>query len=299
MKKIFIVGATGFVGQALAAHLLNEGHQVSALARSARRGATLPAGVEVITGDPTQAGPWQQQAAAAEVVINLAGASIFTRWNERNKRLILDSRVLTTRHLVAALAECKQPPTLINTSAAGYYGFGQDAKNEQAPPGDDFLARVCVAWEREAQAAASYGARVVITRLAVVLGDNGGALGRMLPAFRLGLGGRLGDGRQPFPWIHIADLLAIYSFIINNQDIVGPVNCGVPDPPTNAELTKALGRALGRPTILPVPAPLLRLAMGEASAMLLQGTRMVPEVLPSRGFKFRFSDLDQALANLL
>ena len=300
--KIFVAGATGFIGQALTAHLHGEGHRVAALVRNPAKVGGMNADIEIVEGDPTRPGEWQQQAAAAEVLINLTGASILTRWSESAKRKIIDSRVLSTRNVVAAMGGQGEPPqTLINVSAAGYYGFteGEMEKSEEDPPGDDFLAQVCVAWEREAQSAAAKGARVVIARLPVVLGPGGGALSKMLPAFRLGLGGRLGDGRQGFPWVHIADLIAIFSFLIAHPEISGPVNCGAPQSLSNAEFTKALGSALNRPTFLPVPTALLDLVMGEAAAMLLKGTRFQPAVLTDRGFSFQFPEINPALADIL
>ncbi|HET98542.1 MAG TPA: TIGR01777 family protein [Desulfurivibrio alkaliphilus] len=300
--NIFLVGATGFVGVALTQHLLTKGHQVSTLVRSMNRAAALPAAATIVSGDPTRPGPWQQTAAASDVIINLAGASIFTRWSETTKRIILESRVLSTRNLVAALAtvDPTTPRTLINTSATGYYGYVDDGlKSEKSPPGRDFLAEVCQTWEREAMAAQNLGHRVVITRLGVVLGGDGGALGKMLPAFRLGLGGRLGSGEQGFPWIHLADLLEIYSFLIERPDISGPVNCTAPQPVNNAEFTRALGRALHRPALLPVPGFLLHLLLGEMSSMLLRGCRVKPEILEAQGFSFRFPRIDQALDDLV
>ncbi|MFH7321238.1 TIGR01777 family oxidoreductase [Desulfurivibrio sp. D14AmB] len=300
--NIFLVGATGFVGSALTQHLLSKGYQVSILVRSMNRAAGLPAAATIVNGDPTKPGPWQQAAAASDVIINLTGASIFTRWSENAKRIIVESRVLSTRNLVAALAtvDPTTPRTLINASAAGYYGYiGDEPKSESSPPGNDFLAEVCQAWEQEAMAAQKLGHRVVITRLGVVLGDQGGALSKMLPAFRLGLGGRLGSGEQGFPWIHLADLVEIYSFLIERPTISGPVNCTAPQLLNNAEFTRALGRALQRPTLLPVPGFLLRLLLGEMSSMLLRGCRVKPEILEEQKFSFRFPRIDQALGDLV
>lgn len=300
--NIFLAGSTGFVGSALAHHLVGKGHQVSALVRSTGRAGNLPAAAEIVNGDPTRPGPWQQAAARAEVIINLTGTSIFKRWNPANKQNIMNSRVLSTRNLVAALAgaETTPPRTLINTSAAGYYGYADDElKTEKSPPGHDFLAEVCLAWEREAMAAQRLGHRVVLTRLGVVLGPGGGALSRILPAFRLGLGGRLGHGRQGFPWIHLDDLLEIYSFLVEQPGISGPVNCTAPQILNNAEFTTALGRALHRPTPLPAPGFMLRLLLGEMSSMLLQGSRVQPTILEESGFSFRFPRIDQALDDLV
>jgi uncharacterized protein len=299
---IFLAGATGFVGSALIPHLLAEGHQVRVLVRNPGKAGQLPAPVKVVNGDPTRPGPWQQEAAGAQVVINLTGTSIFTRWTPAAKRQILDSRILATRNLVEAMGPAGPDgaKTLINASAAGYYGGqGDEVKTEAAGPGRDFLAEVCVAWEKEAFRAGQHGHRVVATRLAVVLGRGGGALSQMLTPFRLGLGGRLGSGRQFFPWIHLADLTAIFAFLIKHPEISGPVNCGAPNPINNAEFTRALGRALNRPTWLPVPGFMLRLLFGEMSSVLLTGPAMIPAVLQKHGFAFQFPAIDQALVDLV
>lgn len=298
--KIFLAGATGFVGSALIPRLLQENHQLRVLVRHPDRADRLPAPIKVVAGDPTRPGKWQEEAASAEVIINLTGASVFTRWTAKVKQQIMDSRVLSTRNLVAAMQSSPTPMTLINTSAAGYYGSHDDRpKTEKAPPGNDFLAQVCTAWEHEAMKAAEHGHRVAIARLAVVLGRGGGALNQMLPPFRLGLGGRMGSGQQPFPWIHLDDLTAIFAFLCHHREIAGPVNCAAPQVISNAEFTKALGRALKRPTLLAVPGFILRLMMGEMSTALLSGTRVIPEVLQQHGFVFRFPEIDQAFTELL
>ncbi|ADH85636.1 TIGR01777 family oxidoreductase [Desulfurivibrio alkaliphilus] len=298
--KIFLAGATGFVGSALIPRLLQENHQLLVLVRHPDKADRLPAPVKVVAGDPTRPGRWQEEAASAEVIINLTGASVFTRWTAKAKQQIMDSRVNSTRHIVEAMQGAANPMTLINTSAAGYYGIHDDQpKTETSPPGQDFLAQVCRAWESEALKAADHGHRVAIARLAVVLGRGGGALAQMIPPFNLGLGGRLGSGKQPFPWIHLDDLTAIFAFLCHHREISGPVNCGAPQIINNAEFTKAMGQRLKRPTLLAVPGFMLRLALGEMSAALLGGTRMVPEVLERHGFVFRFPEIDQALADLL
>lgn len=301
MMRIFIVGGTGFVGRALSARLAAEGHDVQVLSRSPDKAGHLPEGVAAVVGDPTRPGPWQEQAAKAEVIINLAGASIFSRWTPEIKQRIRDSRILTTRNLVAAMKPDRPDgQTLINAGAAGYFGFAnQEPCPEATPAGDDFLARVCVDWEQEAQQAAAKGCRVVITRFAVILDPEGGALNKMLPAFRLGFGGRLGHGRQWFPWIHLADLLEIFLFLLAHPKIAGPVNCAAPEPARNEEFTRELGRALHRPVLMPVPGWLPRLLLGEMSTVLLEGNRMIPKVLTNNGFLFRFPTIRQALVDLV
>lgn len=297
--KIFLVGATGFVGSYLTPALLAQGHQVSLLLRNQAKRGPVPPGVQTVVGNPMLPGEWQRAVAKAELIINLAGANVFTRWTDKSKESIMESRLLSTRHLVEAMGR-GAPKTLINASAAGYYGYlSTEPRTEESPPGDDFLARVCVAWEDEAKKGERSGHRVVLARLAVVLGAGGGALGKMLTPFRLGLGGRIGDGRQPFPWIHIADLLSIFSFLIDNPEVRGAVNCVAPQQINNMEFTRAMGRALHRPTLLPLPGSILRLAMGEVSSAMLSGARVVPARLEQQGFKFRYPTIEAALSNLL
>ena len=300
--RVFITGGTGFVGRALGRALGEAGHRVTVLTRSARAAQGLPPGVEIIEGDPTRPGPWQEALAGHQGIVNLAGASIFGRWTRRYREEILASRVLTTRHLVQALAgrPAGEDTVLVSASAVGYYGFcGHRELDESAPAGDDFLAQVCGRWEQEALAAREAGARVVLARLGIVLGPGGGALGRMLPVFRLGLGGRLGSGRQWFSWIHIQDLVRALVFCLEEPGLKGPVNCTAPEPVTNRELTRHLARALGRPAFLPVPGPLLRLVMGEMGSVLLEGQRVVPAALEGAGFVFSFPGLGKALAHIL
>lgn len=300
--EVFITGGSGFVGQSLCHALLSDGHEVTVLSRSARGTAALPKGVGLCLGDPTAPGPWQEEAARHQAFINLAGASLFARWNPQYKQLIHDSRVLTTRHLVQAMAARGQgePAVLVSASAVGYYGFSDDrVLDESSPPGQDFLAQVCRDWEAEAMAAQSLGARVVRARFGIVLGSGGGALGQMLPLFRKGLGGRLGSGRQWFSWIHQTDLTQAILFCLYQPALSGPVNCTSPNPVTNREFSRELGRALGRPAILPAPGFAIRLALGEFGSVLLKGQRVVPRALPAEGFSFHFPTVQAALADLL
>jgi len=299
---VFVTGGSGFVGRALCQGLRDQGHQVTVLTRSAQAAAALPAGVGACLGDPTRPGAWQAEAARHQGFVNLAGASIFNRWTDDYKRLILDSRVQTTRHLVQAigLRQAGDRAVLVSASAVGYYGFrGDEALDESSPPGDDFLATVCRAWEDEARSAEAYGARVVRARLGIVLGEGGGALEKMLPLFRAGLGGPLGGGRQWFSWVHRRDLAAALLFCLDAPDLAGPVNCTAPGPVTNRELAKALGRALGRPAFLPAPGFAIRLALGEFGSVLLEGQRVLPKALLAAGFAFAHPGLDGALADLL
>lgn len=298
--KVFIAGSTGFLGQALIRKLLQEGHTVTALARSQKKIGDLAARIRTVSGSPLIPGPWQQEVPAHEAIINLTGTNIFTRWTNKAKQEILASRVESTRNLVNAIpAHSPHPITLINTSASGYYGFcGDEEKYENGMPGSDFLASVCAAWEGEANKAHDK-ARVITMRVGIVLGKNGGALAKMLPGFRLGVAGKLGHGRQWFPWIHLDDLLAAIFFCLKNSTIEGPVNMSAPNPVRNEEFIRTLGTVLGRPTFLGVPAFLVRLVLGELSSVLLEGCRMKPGVLQKNGFAFRFPELPEALREIV
>ncbi|MBW2090807.1 MAG: TIGR01777 family oxidoreductase [Deltaproteobacteria bacterium] len=299
--KIFITGGTGFIGQTLVNKLKEAGHELSLLSRSVHGSRSFGEKVRWIEGDPTWPGAWQEEAARSEAIINLAGASIFSRWNEQGKQKILESRVSTTRHLAEAVAGSTQPPqAFLNASAVGYYGFRNDEEiDETGTPGDDFLARVCQAWEAETLQVTAAGSRVALMRFGIVLGRRGGALNQMLPLFRLGLGGRLGKGTQWFSWIHLTDLVRSISFILNHPEAHGPINLTAPNPVTNTELTRVLGRVLHRPAVLPVPSFMIKMVLGEFGSVLLQGQRVQPVKLQSLGFDFRFSFIDQALKDLL
>jgi hypothetical protein len=298
--NVFIAGGTGFIGQALIRKLLQEGHAVTALARTPEKLGKLSGKIRTVSGSPLIPGPWQQEVAGHDAIINLTGASIFTRWTPEAKKMILRSRIDSTRNIVEAIpAQAPSPLTLINASAAGFYGFcGDEAKYETDPPGAGFLASVCQAWENEANKAQGK-ARVVLMRTAVVLGKNGGALAAMLPAFRLGVGGKLGHGRQWFPWIHLEDLIDALIFLMENQEIHGPVNLGAPVPVRNGDFTRYLGQALHRPTFFGVPRFALHLALGELSTVVLEGCRMVPGVLREKGFNFRFPEVQPALEDIV
>lgn len=295
--KVFVAGGTGFIGTALVARLLERGDTVTVLTRSQGRGPARPGSV-FVQGDPREEGDWQGQVPVHDAVINLAGASIFGRWTRAAKERIRDSRIRTTRNLVAAMASGKPGPrVLVNSSAVGYYGPGDDRLLSEADgPGSGFLAQVCQEWEQEALAARRGGARVVLARFGVVLGPGGGALARMLPSFRWGLGAVLGSGRQWFPWIAAHDLVAALVFALDDPGVSGPVNCVAPEPVTNKEMTVTLARVMGRPLFLPpVPAWLLTLLLGEFASVFVQGQRVVPKTLLGHGFAFRFPRLTEAL----
>lgn len=298
----FITGGSGFVGRALCQALRDANQEVTVLTRSTEAARRLPRGVEFCLGDPSEPGAWQEEAGRARVIINLAGASIFNRWTPEYKQAIRDSRILTTRHLVQAMADhpLDEERLLVSTSAVGYYGpRGDEEIDEQSSPGDDFLAQVCREWEAEAMAAEKLGARVVRTRFGIVLGAHGGALDQMLPLFRKGLGGRLGSGRQWFSWIHQRDLVTAIMFVLSRPQLSGAVNLTAPQPVTNRELTRELAGVLGRPAVLPAPGFALRLFMGEMASVLLSGQKVVPAKLLTAGFTFHFPTLRQALEDLL
>jgi len=298
--KIFIAGGTGFVGKHLTRTLQAAGHDLTLLLHDSSKKRRLPDGITFVSGDAMREGSWQQQISKADVVINLTGANIFAKWTPEYKKLLHDSRVLSTRHIVDAMEAGENGITLINASAAGYYGFcGDEEKYEDAPPGNDFLAQICVDWEKEAKQAETKGGKVIITRFGVVLGKDGGALAQMLPAFKIGVGGRLGEGRQWFPWIHIDDLAAAIIFLMDNKDISGPVNLCSPNPVRNSELTETLGQVLHRPTLFPVPKFVLKLKFGEMASVLLESTRMMPGVLTNNKFPFQFPNLENALKDLI
>lgn len=298
--RIFIAGGTGFIGQALIRKLLQEGCTVTALARNPDKLGDLSSRIRSVTGSPLISGPWQKEIAENEIIINLTGSSIFTRWTPAAKKMILHSRVASTKNIVQAIpAQSASPITLINASASGYYGFCRDEeKYETDLPGSDFLASVCQAWESEANQAQGK-ARVVLMRTGVVLGKNGGALATMLPAFRLGIGGKLGHGQQWFPWIHLNDLISAIIFLMNHKEIHGPVNLSAPQPVRNENFTRYLGKTLHRPTFMSVPEFAIRLALGELSSVTLEGCKMMPGVLLENGFTFRFPEVLPAIEDII
>jgi len=271
---IFITGASGTIGSALVPFLQGLGHTVHTLRRNGP--IKLPKG--------------------CDVVINLAGAPIAGRWNARRKKEILESRVQTTKHLVDAM-RINPPRLLISASAIGFYGnCCEVAIDEDIRQGSGFLADVCQQWEQEALKAQEFGTRVVLLRLGMVLSVHGGALAKMLPAFRLGLGAELGSGRQWTSWISIQDLLSIIDYCIKTEALEGPVNAVSPQPVTNKEFTEILARAVNRPAIFRAPAWFLRLIFGEfADEALLSSAKVFPKKLRNSGFEFRYAALEQAV----
>ncbi|MGD0776057.1 MAG: TIGR01777 family oxidoreductase [Candidatus Solibacter sp.] len=296
--NITITGASGLVGRRLLKNLGAIGHTLTAVSRHA--GTNVPPGIAVAAWDPMKGLAPEDAVRNAAAVIHLAGEPVAQRWNADAKRRIRESRVVGTRNLVQALAKLRNPPrTLICASAVGYYGSrGDEVLREDSAPGNGYLAEVCTAWEKEALAAEAFGTRVVCVRIGVVLDTRGGALQRMLTPFRMGVGGKLGDGRQWMSWIHLADLAAIFQFALENE-VRGPFNGVAPIPVTNANFTQTLARALHRPAIFPVPAFALKLLAGEMSEILLASQRVLPAAPEAAGFQFRFPELATALQNLL
>lgn len=296
--KVLITGASGFVGTQLCVRLVDLGHQVTGVAHGPRPSA-MPSQVHYIAADTTQQGSWQEAVADQDVLINLAGASIFRRWTAKAKEIIYQSRILTTQNLVQAIPDGSSM-TLLSTSAVGYYGSRGDASlTEDERPGSDFLASVCVDWEGEAHKARAKGTRVVCCRFGIVLGKTGGALGQMIPAFKRFVGGPLGDGRQWFSWIHMEDLLGAMVFVMEKQAIEGPVNFCAPNPVRNETLAQVLGKLLHRPNFLRTPAFALKLVLGEFGSVLLEGQRVFPAVLLRHGYVFRYPEIEQALQDIL
>lgn len=298
--RVVVTGGTGFIGATLVSALLRDGHAVAVLTR---RPAAVPPGAEAVAWDARSAGAWRRALAGADAVVNLAGESIAARrWTPAQRQRILESRVAATRALVEALAGASpRPRVLVSGSAVGYYGpRGDEEVTEADPPGDDFLARVCVAWEAEARRAEGFGVRVALLRTGVVLGRGGGVLPRFLLPFRLFVGGPLGHGRQWLPWIHLDDLVRLIRFLLEHDDAVGPFNGTAPRPVRQEEFCRTLARVLRRPCWLRVPAPLLRLTLGElADALILSGQRAVPARASQLGFRFHHPELEGALRHLL
>jgi len=300
--RILLTGATGFIGTPLCNRLADAGHELVVLSRNAAAAKeTLPIASETFEWPEMTALPPAEAFEGVEAVIHLAGESVSGRWDEVKKRRVRDSRVNGTRSLVSVVEKLDQKPNLlISASAIGYYGDrGDDVLPEDVPPGDDFFAEVCSAWEREAQRAREFGLRVVNPRIGIVLGPDGGALGQMLPMAKLGLNGPLGSGQQWWAWVHRDDVIGLIVHALNTQELEGPVNATAPNPLRQAEFAKVLGKILHRPAFLPVPAFALKLMLGEFSNELLSSKRTLSKKAQDAGYSFKFPELEEALREVL
>ena len=297
--KILITGGTGFVGSGLSQRLLELGHEVTVIGSSNRCRLAAHPQLTYVSADTTRPGAWQQRVAEHDGLINLAGRSVFNLWTPAYKESIYNSRILTTRNLVAALPATTEA-VLLSASAAGYYGDGGETeKIETSSSGNDFLAQVCRDWESEANKATAKGARVVLMRFGVVLGQGGGAIATMKTPFQLGLGGPIGSGDQWFPWIHRDDLINAILFLLTAEECRGPFNFSAPQPVRQKDFARQLGAALHRPAFLPTPAFVMRLILGEFGRSLLQGQRVLPRALTESGYLFTYPELQPALKEIV
>ena len=296
--KILVSGSHGLVGKALIKALTNDGHEVVKLVRRERAFGALE-----IEWHPNQGRLDTQHLEGLDAVVHLAGESIAAgRWTDERKRSIRESRTLGTSLLSESLAQLSNPPSVfVSASAIGYYGNrGDELLSELSEPGEDFLAGVCVEWEAATKAAVEKGIRTIHARFGIILDTEGGALAKMLTPFRMGVGGKVGDGKQWMSWIALGDVVGALKFLIADKSIRGAVNIVAPNPVTNSEFTRTFGRALSRPTIFPMPAFGARLAFGEmADALLLSSQRVAPSVLQDRGFPFHWPTLEPALRHIL
>ena len=295
--KAVVTGATGFVGR----ELLKQLDEPIVLSRNAAKAkATLGSGVRVFEWNPLAEPAPAEAFAGADAVFHLAGEPVAEgRWTPAKKKLLMASRTTGTANLVRGLeaAGNPRPPVLVSASAIGYYGSrGDETLTESAAPANDFLAQICIGWEREAAAAERLGMRVAMARIGIVLG-RGGALQKMLLPFKLGLGGRLGAGKQWMSWVHVDDIVGMFLHAATHADVRGPYNAVGPTPVTNTDFTKALGRVLHRPTLFPAPPFALRVALGEFAEVLLGSQRCIPTVMQNTGYRFRFDTVDKALAD--
>ena len=286
--KILMTGATGFIGARLKAHLEASGHVVRVVSR--RPGADFD---------------WSDASLArgvgeTEAVIHLAGENIFDkRWNAKQKQLLITSRVETTKR-IAALVAARKPACFLSSSAIGWYGTSETATfDERSPHGSDFMADLCVQWEDATEAAVEAGVRTCRVRTGIVIGKGGGALAKMLPFFKLGIGGPLGSGRQWMSWVHVEDLCALFRFLLETGRTNGAYNGTAPNPVTNKELSRALGRVMHRPSALPVPEPMLRLTLGEIAKVLVTGQKVLPRRALEAGFRFEHPEVEEALRDAL
>ncbi len=301
--RVTLTGATGLIGTTLVAALVGDGAEVTVLSRNPERAAAR-LGVPAVGWDPLSEPAPKQALEGRDAVVHLAGENVAQRWSASAKRAIRESRTIGTRHLVEGLSACAsegdRPAVLVSGSAIGYYGpHGEEPLDEEAPPGGDFLAQVCIAWETQARAALQLGMRAVQVRTGVVLDPRGGALAKMLPPFRMGVGGPVAGGAQYVSWIHVDDLVGVIRAALSDERWAGPVNGTAPEPVTNRELSHALGHALRRPALLPVPGVALALLYGEMAQIVTTGARVLPAKPLMLGYEFRHPHLEEALGAAL
>ena len=304
--KIVITGATGFVGSRLVEKLTAAGNKVLVLTRNPERAkrvfpSTAIPNVEIMGYDPTESGDWQKAISGCDGVVNLAGEPIAEeRWTSSQKQEILNSRKLVTQKIVEAISQAEsKPQVLVNASAIGYYGTSETATFEETSnPGNDFLAEVCQAWEAEAEKVKSAGVRLVTLRLGIVLGD-GGALAKMLPAFKMFAGGPLGTGNQWFSWIHRDDVVSLIMASLQRSELEGVLNATAPNPVRMTELCDTLGKVMARPSWLPVPSIALQLMLGDGAQVVLEGQQVLPKRTQSVGFEYKYPQLEFALKDIV
>ena len=300
--RVIITGGTGLIGRALSSSLARDGHEVIVLSRDPGRHADLPAGVRAVSWDARSAAGWGELAEGAGAVVNLAGDNIAAgRWTAERKRRIRQSRVDAGRAVSEAIAAATDKPgVLVQASAVGYYG-GQASGplGEDAPSGDDFLASVCRDWEASTAGVEAMGVRRVVTRIGVVLDGQGGALPQMLLPFKLFAGGPVGSGKQPFPWIHLDDVVGAMRFLIEDASASGVYNLSGPEPQDNASFGRIIGRVMHRPAFMPAPGFAMRLVFGEMADILLEGQQAVPARLEQAGYRFRHASAEAALREIL
>jgi uncharacterized protein len=308
--RIVVAGGSGFLGRKLAKRLTDAGHRVATLTRRPLNSVTRRPLNSAPRAEFNEAIQWRPDGSSGglekhlegvDAVVNLAGESIADkRWTAARKEALRSSRLLSTRTLARAIKECSKPPRVfVSGSGIGYYGArGDEPVTETTPPGSDFLARLCVEWEQEARAAESPATRVAIARTALALDRDEGALAKMLLPFRLGLGATLGSGRQYMPWIHVDDWTAMVAWLISDERASGAFNMSAPEPVTNRDFTRTLGRVLGRPAFFVAPAFVLQMALGELASALLTGQRALPACAEQHGFRFSYPALEPALRSL-
>jgi uncharacterized protein (TIGR01777 family) len=298
--RVAVTGATGMIGAALVRALVGRGDEVTALSRNAERARDALDVPAATWADPKGEQPPLDALRGRDGVVHLLGEVIAQRWSDETKREIRDSRVLSTRNLVRALGQLsteERPRVLVSGSGAGWYGHrGDERLDESTPePGDDFLAQLSADWEAEARQAEELDVRVVLNRTGMVLSESGGALEKMLPFFKAGIGGPVAGGRQYVPWVHVDDVVGATIFALENEEASGPVNLTAPEPATNTELSKALGRVLRRPAFAPVPGLAVKALYGEMAEIVITGQRAVPGRLQELGYRFRWPELEAAL----